>query len=126
MEGFDGSVMPHVLYCREAFEDAVMLDYYCRKGSYDAVRLDYHCTNYSLQVNLIYLHPIYLFTVLYVPIWINRRWSRRGFEDEDSRDRQLARRGFLPGGSEGLLDPVRLVAVSFDTGEGLVHYASTS
>ena len=92
----------------------------------DAVMLDYLGTNYSLQVNLIYLYPIYLFAVLYVPIRINRRWSRRGFEDEDSRDRQLARRGFLPGGSEGLLDPVRLVAVSFDTGEGLVHYAATS
>ena len=49
MEGFDDSVMPHVLYGREAFEDAVMLDYYCMKGSYDAVRLDYHCMNHVIR-----------------------------------------------------------------------------
>ena len=66
----------HVGRAMEASEDAVMLDQFHMKGFSDAVMLDYLGTNYSLQVNLIYLHPIYLFAVLYVPIWINWWWSR--------------------------------------------------
>ena len=49
-----------------------MLDFYCmdclmtRWGSDDAVMLDYHGIGYCLQINPIFLNPLYLCTVLYV------------------------------------------------------------
>ena len=40
--------------------------FYFVSDSGDAVMLDYLGTNYSLRVNLIFLHPFYLFAVLYL------------------------------------------------------------